>query len=110
MDTIYEQAKIALGRPSKKLSFSKNRSAILCFIFSEHDGILNSICEEETIRSIPGITECKIFSKAGDRVRKLTSGSDRIGFFLTVQDELKECEKTASQAKKAIALEVIKNG
>ncbi len=109
VDTIHEQAKIALGRPSQKIKPSKKRSAVLSFIFSEHDGILNSICEEATISSIPGITECKIFSKPGERVRKLKSGSDRIGYFLTVKDKLTECEKIASQAKKSITMDVIKD-
>ncbi len=78
------------------------RGACILFFGSEKDGQIKKIQNLGQYEKWENVYELKIYVKPGDRVRKLASGSDRIGHIITLADTRDEALKIAKDIKKNI--------
>jgi len=105
VDTVSIQTSLALGnRPIIK--DTERNAAILHFISSNTEGIVERISNKDSLLSIHGVEEVKFYVESGDKVYPLKSGQDRLGYILCLSDNLKECETALKQAKRKLILEL----
>lgn len=105
IDTVHSQIKQCLGqRPVFNELILK--AAHLVFISSDIDGVIKRIHGEEKIKEIADITKYRLFFKEGDSVKKLSSGSDRLGYLLSLTEDLSSCRKAIDLAKEYLKLEI----
>ena len=105
LDTVHLQIKQCLGEVIQLNKISQ-KAAYLYFISSEQNGVMKSIKGIENIQNIKEIAKIKLFYKEGDQVKKLSSGSDRIGYILSLSDNIDSCNKAIKLAKEYLELEI----
>ena len=107
VDTIKTQISLALGEKVDIGKISK-KAAILSFISSSVDGTLQEIPDLQALLSIPHLVRCNFFFKQGDRVNVLRSGEDRLGYVLSMSENIEDCENSIMKAKEMIQIRIQK--
>ena len=105
IDTIQLQVSMALGE-NLNIKKVQNKAAILSFVSTNYDGTLQEIPDCNKILSIPSIKYCQFFVKKGDKVKMLKSGDERLGYILSLSNNLEDCEKSIIKAKELIKIKL----
>lgn len=96
----------ALGKqPDLKRKASELTAASLVFI-SPVDGVLKSVRGLEAASALSGVEEVVLYTKLGQRMNPLRSGSDRAGHVIVYNKDPAICRSTAHEAIKLIQLDV----
>lgn len=104
IDLIKASIQLSLG-DQPDLTRTRNLSATIKFI-DVASGIVRTISGMERAKNIRGIHELELYVKAGDRVRSLTCGADRVGHVIAVADTRAASESAAEEAATLLALEI----
>lgn len=105
IDTVSYQIKQCLGEKNQ-LGDISHKAACLYFISSNENGVIKKIKGINNINNIDGVSKFKLFFEEGDEVKKLSSGSDRIGYILSLAEDINSCNKSIKLAKKYLELEI----
>jgi biotin carboxylase len=81
------------------------RGAVLRFP-EARPGRVRAVDGVEQARGVPGIRDLEIYVKAGDIIRPLRSGSDRIGHIIAMADTRAEAAAAVAQAEQLIHVDV----
>ncbi|MFQ5874328.1 MAG: ATP-grasp domain-containing protein, partial [Dehalococcoidia bacterium] len=104
IDVVVALVRLAVGQPVD-LSSPLARGSVLRFPDVAPGKVLRIQGVEEA-RAVPGVKELELYVQPGDQVPVLTSGSDRVGYFITVGESRREAERVMEQVEKMLCIEV----
>ena len=83
------------------------KGACIMFFESPVDGIVESIGNIEKVAALPNVYDASVYVEAGQPVKRLTCGSDRIGHIITLADTREQAVRSAEQAFKNLEIRFI---
>lgn len=104
VDVIRESIRMAVGQVPR-LKPSGERGAVLVFP-KVLPGRLMSLEGLEAARSIPNICEVELYVNAGDIIKPLRCGSDRIGHIIALAETRPEAEGSVRRAERLLRLQI----
>lgn len=84
----------------------KKKFVTIRFIFNKKEGILNSINNKKIKKNRSFIILEKFFKKIGQKIKKIESHADRIGYIAVGHKKLKESKKIANLLSKNYRLQI----
>lgn len=105
LNLVEIQLCLAMGKPVSFAVDEKQKGASIRF-FSGHAGVLRSISGVEKVRLLPFVHDLDIYVEKGEKVRELTSGSDRIGHVITLAETRGKAYRAALEVSKMIQFDI----
>ena len=84
---------------------TRSRGAVLRFLHTD-TGTVAAVAGVEEAMNVPFVEAAQVYVKPGDRVRPLTSGSDRIGHVIAQADDREAAEAAALEAERRVRVAV----
>ncbi len=92
-------------RTDHQSSDSITEYALIDFLFCEQ-GSINKICGVDSVRSMPGVMEVKIYKPVGSKISNTKSSYDRLGHIIAYGDSLARCEEIIKSVHDRIAIKI----
>jgi biotin carboxylase len=105
IDLLKASIDMALGYPVD-LKRCRNLGAAIKFFSAKCDGQLNGINGIEKVKAMKDVYDLEFYYSSGDKVKALTSGSDRIGHIITIGENRKAALHVMAEAVKLLKIEV----
>jgi len=96
---------VALGKVPDLTLRPETSAASLVFI-DPVPGVFRAAHGLEAVRRLPGVSEVLLYTRPGQTMNQLRSGSDRVGHILVYEQDAATCRATAQKALDLIRLEV----
>ncbi|ROS05506.1 biotin carboxylase [Sinobacterium caligoides] len=79
--------------------------AVIDFIFAEQ-GRIDKICGVDSVRTMPGVMEVKIYKPVGSKITNTKSSYDRLGHIIAYSDSLAQCEEIIKSVHNRLTIDV----
>lgn len=104
VDTVKELIRMSVGE-TPNFRATRSRGAVLRFLHTD-TGTVAAVAGVEEAMNVPFVEAAQVYVKPGDRVRPLTSGSDRIGHVIAQADDREAAEAAALEAERRVRVAV----
>lgn len=107
VDMVKATIDICLGEnPDLKIKY--NKAAAIRFILSE-EGIIEKISGEKEAHKVSGITNIEFMKQVGDKVKKVESSNDRLGYIISQNEKVELAIENVETALEMLNIKLKQN-
>lgn len=106
VNTVAAAIQLTVGEPVELVPRAVPNHVILRVLQAPHAGVLRRVAGLAQARAAPGILECQVYKRPGERVEPYTQASHKLGYLVAVAEDRSSVVAAAEVALKSLDIEV----